>query len=127
MSRTAGRRPRLVVGAILGVWAVAASLAGARSQPQPSDSTDRDEVKGPVGDLRRALRELPPPVDKAGRDSRTANLKKHAENITSLTDLARALVLPDWRYADRDIELARVDGMAWDQLADRFRKAVNKT
>src|SRR5262249_48913484 len=86
------RRGRSRAARIATLLAVGCLLASARNAPAASD---------PVEDLAQALQE-PLPSDKAGRDARKANLMKQADRITSIVDLSRAIVLPDWRYNDRD-------------------------
>ncbi|MBI1916202.1 MAG: hypothetical protein HYS12_15930, partial [Planctomycetes bacterium] len=86
-------RPRAVWGTAL--LAVAVLLAAARGAAANGD---------PVEDLRQALREVPP-TDKAGYEARKKNLKMKADKLESIVDLSRAMVLPDWRYVDRDPDL----------------------
>src|SRR5206468_5728719 len=80
--------------------AVAVLLAGGRAAVAADD---------PVEDLRQALKPDRLPIDRAGYDARKKTLTMKAERLESIVDLSRAVVLSDWRYADRDLELQGVD------------------
>src|SRR5258707_382805 len=82
------------------VLAVAGFLTAGRPAAASSDA---------VEDLRQVLRPDRLPTDKAGYDARKKSLLMKVDKLESIVDLSRAVVLSDWRYADRDLELQGVD------------------
>jgi hypothetical protein len=108
------RLPRLLLTYSRTAGLAAALLAGLGLSPAQAQPLARD----PVDALQQALRA---PDTLKGRKE---VLEKRAAAVRSIGDLARAMLLLDWRDESPDAELAAVDRTVREQMAKRFREAV---
>jgi HEAT repeat protein len=99
-----------------GVWAVLAALAFGLPGTLPAQQFGKD----PVLDLRQALKRKDPPA------TRGPNLEVRANAIRSPGDLARALLLIDWKVTDLEDPIRAVDTKVYRSLLDRFTEVVKQ-
>src|SRR5687767_1071988 len=92
--------------------AVAALLGAAAASPARQGQADLLE------EFRQALLELPATDAKAQRE-REERLTRLGERL-SLVELSRALVLPEWRYDDPNLDAAAADQRVFRRLAERL-------
>lgn len=80
-----------------------------------------------VEEFRQALKEdKSPDLTEAALVYRERNLEKRAAQVTSLGDLAQALILQEWRDLGPDREIAKIDGRIRQEMADRFEKEARE-
>jgi HEAT repeat protein len=88
----------------------------------------QEAVRGPVEDLRQALR-VPAPDATENRDVltfREQSVRKCVHSLRTIGQMRQALLLIEWRDVDRDENVAAVNRRLRAELATRFQNEVRR-